>query len=74
MDGLQNGPPWLAKLKAEGKPIPCGRKRGGHNRSIAEREQAAWEKQCLPEWRDASCQNRSHRKKRRDMSGRLLPI
>jgi hypothetical protein len=22
---------WLAKLKAEGKPIPCGRKKGGHN-------------------------------------------
>src|SRR5271154_2678553 len=24
---------WLAKLKAEGKPVPCGRKKGGRNRS-----------------------------------------
>src|SRR5262249_26032011 len=23
---------WLAKLKSEGKPIPFGRKKGGHNR------------------------------------------
>jgi hypothetical protein len=57
---------WLAKLKAEGKPIPFGRKKGGHNRSIEERAQAAWEKQCLREWRDASRRNRSDRKKRRD--------
>src|SRR5690348_3739407 len=23
--------PWLAKLKSEGKPIPFGRRKGGHN-------------------------------------------
>jgi hypothetical protein len=61
---------WLAQLKAEGKPIPCGRKKGGHNRSIEERARAAWEKQCLREWRDASRQNRSERKKRRDQERR----
>jgi hypothetical protein len=36
---------WLAERKAEGKPIPWGRKKGGRNRSPKEREQAAWEKQ-----------------------------
>jgi hypothetical protein len=56
---------WLAKLKAEGKPIPCGRKKGGRNRSIEEREQAAWEQRCMREWRDASRQNRSDRRTRR---------
>jgi hypothetical protein len=57
---------WLAKLKAEGKPIPFGRKRGGRNRSIEERAQAAWDRQCMRAWRDASRQNRSERKARRD--------
>jgi hypothetical protein len=57
---------WLAKLRAEGRPIPYGRKKGGHNRSIEERAQVAWERQCLREWRDASRQNRSERKARRD--------
>src|SRR5712691_1082363 len=33
---------WLARLKAEGKPAPCGRKRGGKNRSIEEREHGAY--------------------------------
>jgi hypothetical protein len=41
---------WVAKLKAEGKPIPCGRKKGGRNRTIEERKQAAYEKQCRHEW------------------------
>src|SRR6516165_7312574 len=31
---------WLAKLKSEGKPIPFGRKKGGVNRSAAERQLA----------------------------------
>jgi hypothetical protein len=57
---------WLAQLRAEGKPIPCGRKKGGHNRSIEEHAQAAWERQCMREWRDACRQNRSDRKKHRD--------
>jgi hypothetical protein len=43
---------WLAELKAEGKPIPWGRKKGGRNRSPAERKQAAWENQCAREWRE----------------------
>ena len=29
---------WLARLKSEGKPIPFGRKKGGHNRPREERE------------------------------------
>jgi hypothetical protein len=37
---------WLAHLRAEGKPIPCARKKGGRNRSIEERAQAAWERPC----------------------------
>ena len=31
---------WLARLKSEGKPIPCGRRKGGVNRSAAERQLA----------------------------------
>jgi hypothetical protein len=53
---------WLADLKAEGKPIPWGRKKGGRNRSPAEREQAAWEKQCMREWRDGYHQSLDARK------------
>jgi hypothetical protein len=34
---------WIAELKAEGKPIPFGRKKGGRNRSPEERAQAAYE-------------------------------
>jgi hypothetical protein len=41
---------WLAKLKTEGKPIPCGRKKGGRNRPAEERERAAreekWRRDC----------------------------
>ena len=44
---------WVAKLKAEGKPIPSGRKKGGRNRSIEQREQAAYEKQCARDWASA---------------------
>jgi hypothetical protein len=53
---------WLAKLKAEGKPIPFGRKKGSRNRSPEEREQAAWEKQCAREWREGFHQSRDVRK------------
>jgi hypothetical protein len=53
---------WLAELKAEGKPIPFGRKKGGRNRSPQEREQAAYEKQCTGEWRTSDHQSRSARK------------
>jgi hypothetical protein len=38
----------LEKLKAEGKPVPWGRKKGGVNRSAAERfELARWLKPFL---------------------------
>ena len=41
---------WLAKLKSEGKPVPCGRKKGGRNRPAEERERAAreekWRRDC----------------------------
>src|SRR5262249_33901288 len=42
---------WLAKLKAEGKPAPCGRKKGGRNSPQEEREHAAYVRQCRREFR-----------------------
>jgi hypothetical protein len=42
----------LEKLKAEGKPVPWGRKRGGVNRSAAERELARATKQHARARRD----------------------
>jgi hypothetical protein len=36
--------------KGKVKPIPCGRKKGGRNRSIEQRKQAAYEKQCARDW------------------------
>jgi hypothetical protein len=56
---------WLAKLKSEGKPIPCGRKKGGRNLPADEREQAAYETQCRREGRKLSRQSRAERKARR---------
>jgi hypothetical protein len=53
---------WLAKLKAEGRPIPFGRKKGGRNRLPEEREQAVYEKQCAREWRTMVHQSQSARK------------
>lgn len=35
---------WLRRLRDEGSPIPFGRKRGGRNRPLEEREQIACEK------------------------------
>jgi hypothetical protein len=29
---------WLVRLKSEGQPIPCGRKKGGRNAPLEERE------------------------------------
>ena len=55
---------WLAKLKAEGKAIPWGRKKGGRNRSPEEREQAAWEKRCAREWREGFHISRDARRAR----------
>jgi hypothetical protein len=42
---------WLAKLKSEGKPNPCGRKKGGRNLPPEEREQIACEKRRRREGR-----------------------
>src|SRR5262249_35186271 len=42
----------LEKLKAEGKPVPWGRKRGGVNRSAAERQLAQASKQHARARRD----------------------
>jgi hypothetical protein len=61
---------WIAKLKSEGKPIPCGRKRGGHNRSIEDREQAIYEKQCMREWRNAFHEARKDRNAGRRLAAR----
>jgi hypothetical protein len=38
---------WLEKLKSEGKPVRCGRKKGGRNRPAAERERAARDEKWL---------------------------
>ena len=43
---------WLARLKSEGKPITCGRKKGGVNRSAAERQLAQASKQHARARRD----------------------
>ena len=50
---------WLARLKSEGKPIPFGRKKGGVNRSAAERKLAQATKE--------------HARARRDLKA-LLPL
>jgi hypothetical protein len=42
----------LEKLKAEGKPVPWGRKRGGVNRSVAERQLARASKEHARAQRD----------------------
>jgi hypothetical protein len=53
---------WLAERKAQGLPIPGGRRKGGHNRTREERAQAAYEKQCVAEWRTMVHRSRSARK------------
>ena len=55
---------WLAQLKSEGKPIPCGRKKGGRNLPAEEREQIACEKRRLREGRAVLHQIRAERKAR----------
>jgi hypothetical protein len=57
---------WLARLRAEGKPIPCGRKKGGRNRTVEEREQAAYEAQCERHYREVVRQQRAERRARRE--------
>jgi hypothetical protein len=56
---------WLAKLKSEGKPAPCGRKKGGHNRPLEEREHDAYVHECRRDSRRMKYQVRAERKARR---------
>jgi hypothetical protein len=56
---------WLARLKAEGKPAPCGRKKGGRNLPADEREQIAYEKECHRFARKMHRQSRAEEKARR---------
>ena len=56
---------WLAELKAAGKPIPFGRKRGGRNLPKDQRDQVAYEKQCHRDARGVSRQTQADRKARR---------
>lgn len=57
---------WLAKLKSEDKPIPFGRKKGGHNRPLEEREHDAYVQQCRRESRRIKHQMRAELKARRE--------
>jgi hypothetical protein len=56
---------WLAKLKSEGRPIPFGRKKGGHNRPLEEREHDAYVQQCRGDSQRMARQMRAERKARR---------
>jgi hypothetical protein len=56
---------WLAQLKSEGKPIPCGRKKGGRNAPLKERERAAYVRECERKYLDVVRRTRAERKARR---------
>jgi hypothetical protein len=56
---------WLARLQSEGKPIPCGRKKGGRNLPKDERAHAAYVKECHRQSRRLFRQIRAERKARR---------
>jgi hypothetical protein len=56
---------WLAKLKSEGRPVPCGRKKGGRNAPLKEREYSAYVKKCARNYRDVLQRIRVDRKARR---------
>jgi hypothetical protein len=56
---------WLAELKSEGKPIPCGRKKGSPNAPLKEREHAAYVRECERKYRDVVRRGRAERKERR---------
>lgn len=56
---------WLRKMRAEGNPIPCGRKKGSRNLPLEEREQIACEKRRGREARIVLRQVRVERKARR---------
>jgi hypothetical protein len=60
---------WLAKLRAEGKPVPCGRKKGGRNRPAEVRERAAreakWQRDCQRMAQRLRSTRKAHREQRR---------
>ena len=56
---------WLAELKSEGKPIPCGRKKGGRNAPLKEREHAAYVRECERKYREVVRRGRVELKARR---------
>jgi hypothetical protein len=56
---------WLAELKSEGKPIPCGRRKGGRNAPLEEREHAAYVRECDRKYHDVVRRGRAERKARR---------
>jgi hypothetical protein len=58
---------WLAKLKAEGKPIPCGRKKAGHNAPLEERLHAAYLREQDRVYRPIELQMRAQRKAERGL-------
>jgi hypothetical protein len=58
---------WLAKLKAEGKPIPCGRKKGGRNAPVEERQHAAYLRDQDRVYRPIELQMRAERKAERTL-------
>jgi hypothetical protein len=58
-------PPWLAQLKSEGKPIPCGRKKGGRNTPLEERERATDVRERDRKYRDVARRGRAERRARR---------
>ena len=60
---------WLAQLKSEGKPIPCGRKKGGCNRPVEERERAAYVRECERKYRDVVRGTRAERNTLRAQRG-----
>ena len=46
--------------------MPCGRKKGSRNRSVEERERAAYERECSRHWRHALLRVQADRKARRE--------
>jgi hypothetical protein len=53
---------WIAKLKAEGKQIPCGRKKGGRNAPLEERLHAGYLREQDRIYRPTDLQMRAERK------------
>jgi hypothetical protein len=56
---------WIRNLRDEGRPIPCGRKKGGRNLPLEEREQVACDKRRRRQARHLLHRIRAERKSRR---------